>query len=173
MWCLLTWCSYFADTGDNLHLATDGSDHIEEYWLENDAVSPARKVRNLGELIQKPGEQKGIKREGGGEEMDENGVWCVIKLNKMSNRKNYFGSLAGSGSPRRLAESELVFRGRQAADSHERCCSAGFKRSTRSGGGKAASGTQRLIKGSSGLMWDNLCKQCYVGGEQSSNILCD
>lgn len=49
----------------------------------------------------------------------------------------------------------------------------GLKRSTGSGGGKAASGAQRLIKGSSGLMWDNLCKQCCVGGERSSNILCD
>lgn len=46
----------------------------------------------------------------------------------------------GSASRRRSAESVLVFRGRQAADSHERCCSAGFKRSTGSGGGKPASG---------------------------------
>lgn len=113
-------------------------------------------------------------KKGGREREEENGVWCVMtKLNKMSNRKNYFGSLAGCASPHRPAESVLVFRGRQAADSHERCCSAGFKRSTGSGGGKAASGAQRLIKDSSGLMWDNLCKQCYVGGEQSSNILCD
>lgn len=62
---------------------------------------------------------------------------------------------------------------RQAADSHERCCSAGFERSTGSGGGKAASGAQGLIKGSSGLMQDDLCKQCRVRGEQSGNILCD
>lgn len=39
--------------------------------------------------------------------------------------------------------------------------------------GKVASGTQRLIKGNSGLMQDDLCKQCRVGGERSGNILCD
>lgn len=76
-------------------------------------------------------------------------------------------------SPRRLAESMLLLTGRQAADSHERRCSAGFERSTGSGGGKAASGRQALIKGGSGLMRDDLCKQCCVRGEWSGNILCD
>ena len=97
----------------------------------------------------------------------------MTELNKMSNRKNYFGALAGRASPHRQAESMWVFSGRQAADSQEQRCSAGFERSMGSGGGKAASGAQRLIKDSSGLMWDDLCKQCRVGGERSGNILCD
>lgn len=67
----------------------------------------------------------------------------------------------------------LLFTGRQAADSHERCCLAGFERSTGLGGGRAASGAQGLIKGSFGLMRDDLYKQCRVRGERSGNILCD
>lgn len=39
--------------------------------------------------------------------------------------------------------------------------------------GKAASGTQALIKDSSGLMRDDLCKQRCVRGEWRGNILCD
>lgn len=76
-------------------------------------------------------------------------------------------------SPRRLAESTPLLTGRRAADSHERRCSAGFERSAGSGGGKATSGAQALIKGASGLMRDDLCKQCRVRGEWSGNILCD
>lgn len=38
----------------------------------------------------------------------------MTELNKTSNRKNYFGSLAGPASPRRLTESTLLFAGRQA-----------------------------------------------------------
>lgn len=95
----------------------------------------------------------------------------MTELNKTSNRKNYSGALAGQASPHRPAESMLLFAGRRAADSHEWCCSVGFERSK--GGGKAASGAQRLIKGSSGLMRDDLCKQCRVGGERSGYILCD
>lgn len=60
----------------------------------------------------------------------------MTELNKTSNRKNYFGSLAGPASPRRLTESTLLFAGRQAAASHEPRCSAGFERSAGSGGGK-------------------------------------
>lgn len=97
----------------------------------------------------------------------------MTELNKTSNRKNYFRALAGRASPRRLPESMLLYTERQAADSHERCCSARFEKSMGSGGGKAASGARRLIKGSSGLMRDDLCKQCRVGGEWSGNILRD
>lgn len=40
-----------------------GGDSVEEHWLENDAVGSACKVRNLGELVEKPGRHK--PREGG------------------------------------------------------------------------------------------------------------
>lgn len=107
----------------------------------------------------------------GEEEVEENGVRCVMtELNKTSNRKNYFGSLAGP-LPHAGRLSQCCCS--QAADSHERCCSTGFERSTGSGGGRAASGARRLIKGSSGLMRGDLCKQCRVRGERSGNILCD
>lgn len=98
----------------------------------------------------------------------------MTELNKTSNRKNYFGAFGRPMlSPRRLAESTSLLTGRRAADSHERRCSAGFERSTGSGGGKATSGAEALIKGASGLMRDDLCKQCRVRGEWSGNILCD
>lgn len=101
----------------------------------------------------------------------------MTELNKTSNRKNYFWGLGRPTlSPRRLAKSTSLLpgkAGRQAADSHELSCSAGFERSTRSGGGKATSGAEALIKGASGLMRDDLCKQCRVRGEWSGNILCD
>lgn len=48
-----------------------------------------------------------------------------------------------------------------------------FERSTGSGGGKAESGAQILIKGSSGLMRGDGCKQSRVRGEQSCDILCE
>lgn len=54
---------------DDLHLTTDGGDGIEEYRLENDAVGSVREVGNLGELIEKPGKQKGQE-----EVAEENGV---------------------------------------------------------------------------------------------------
>lgn len=53
----------------------------------------------------------------------------MAELNKMSNRENYSRALAGRTSPHRPAESMLLFTGRQAADSHEWCCSAGLERS--------------------------------------------
>lgn len=99
----------------------------------------------------------------------------MTELNKMSNRKNYFGALAGRASPRRPAESKSVFTGRR----RRLIVMSGAARlglkgpQGRGGGGKAASGAQRLIKGSSVLMQDDLCKQCSVGGERSGNILCD
>lgn len=49
----------------------------------------------------------------------------------------------------------------------------GLKGPRGSGGGRAKSGAWRVIKGSSGLMQDDLCKQCRVGGERRGNILCD
>lgn len=63
-----------------MNLATDGRDGIEKYGLENDTVGPACKVRNLGEFIQKPGKQKGRKREGGGGDGGEWGVMCYDKI---------------------------------------------------------------------------------------------
>lgn len=56
---LLSWRSYFADVGDDLHLATYRRDGVEEYRLEDDASGSARKVRNLREFIEKPEKQKG------------------------------------------------------------------------------------------------------------------
>lgn len=54
--------SYFADVGDGDHLAADGGDGVEEHRLEDDAVGPARKIGNLGQLVEKPGKQRGGKR---------------------------------------------------------------------------------------------------------------
>lgn len=110
---LLSWRSYFADVGDDLHLATYRRDGVEEYRLEDDASGSARKVRNLREFIEKPEKQKGRR---GRERMRRRwkSMGCVMtELNKTSNRKNYFGSLAGPASPRRLTESTLLFAGRQ------------------------------------------------------------
>lgn len=93
---LCRWSSYSADVWDDGHLAVDGSDSVEEDRLEDNAVGSALKVGNLGELIQKPGTQRGKEKE----EEEENGVWCVMtELNKTSNRKNYFGALAGPCFP--------------------------------------------------------------------------
>lgn len=68
----------------------------------------------------------------------------MTELNKMSNRKNYFGALAGRALPRlsrrRCSQAD---RGGGAAG-HERCCSAGFERCTGSGEGRAASGAQGI-----------------------------
>lgn len=102
-------------------------------------MGSACEIRNLGELIEKPGKQKGRRSRGEGEE-EEDGVRCVMTgLNKTSNRKNYFGALAGPASPRRPAESTLVLAGgrAEAADSHERRRSAGFEGSAGSGGGES------------------------------------
>lgn len=59
--------SYLADVRDDGHLAFDGGDGVQEHRLEDDAVGPARKIGNLGELIEKPGKQRRKGRKGGGE----------------------------------------------------------------------------------------------------------
>lgn len=49
--------SYLTDRGDNVELALDGRDPIDEGRLEDDAVSSACKVWDLRQLVQEPGAQ--------------------------------------------------------------------------------------------------------------------
>ena len=77
----------------------------------------------------------------------------MTELNKTSNRKNYFGSLAGRASPRRPAESMLPFHRQLIVMSG--AARLGSKGPRGRGGGRAASGARGLIKGSSGLMRDD------------------
>ena len=70
------WCPYFADIGDDLHLATYRGDGVEKYWLEDDAVGSACKVRNLGELIEEPGKQKGQEEQ----REEDRGVMCYDRI---------------------------------------------------------------------------------------------
>ena len=96
--------------------------------------------------------------------VEEKGVWCVMtELNKTSNRKNYFGSLAGWVDV--AVHRQLIVMSGTAR--------LGLKGPRGQVEVEKTSGARRLIKGSSGLMRDDLCKQCRVRGEQSGNILCD
>lgn len=107
--------SYFAQIRDDHHFTTNGSDHIEEHRLENDTVGPTCEVRNLRELVEKPGRQKWR----GNRETQ----WCHV----LWQWKNYFQALATFSCP----GLKPVCTGRQAggADSHERPCLADFERS--------------------------------------------
>lgn len=51
----LSRASYLADGGDRVELALDGQDPVSEGRAEDDAVSSARKVWDLRELVQEPG----------------------------------------------------------------------------------------------------------------------
>lgn len=95
---------------------------------------------------------------------------CYDRIKQSVQQEELF---RGLGSQRvtshRPAESVVLLTGRRPAEIHERCCVARLSLK----GPRGRVGGEAAIKGRSGLMWDDLCKQCCVRGEWSGNILCD
>lgn len=89
-------------------------------------MGPAGKFGNLGELIEKPGKQRGGK--GGG-------VICYDRIKQNVQQEELFWGLGRlCVTLRRPAESLVLLTGRRAAEIHERCRAAESERSTGSVG---------------------------------------
>lgn len=81
----------------------DGGDGVQEHRLEDDAVGPAGEFGNLGELIEKPGKQRGGR--------GRRGLMCYDRIKQSVRQEELFRGLGSQRvTPHRPAESLVLLR---------------------------------------------------------------